>query len=173
MQGNETVSGFRLRVYDSPDSGDRYTVVFIDRALWGFDSEAVARRGDFYPCLAMNASPFHPQGFGQHADCMLGGHLGRRIPFATLPADCQRCVMQDLDAMAAAVAVQREALEAKHAAASAALRKVRQRLIGDAELLMNLTPAAVKSHPDYAAAKREYNAAFIALRKFNAANKRR
>jgi hypothetical protein len=51
-----------------------------------------------YTCLGMSAEPFHPQGFGQHSAAMVGKHLGRRIPFAELPADCRKAVLQDFSA---------------------------------------------------------------------------
>jgi hypothetical protein len=70
---------------------DRYTVVFLE------DTEKVSY-------LAMNAAPFHPQGFGQHGKMMLndvaysgrGGSFKKRIKFADLPADCQRAVLIDI-----------------------------------------------------------------------------
>ncbi len=102
-----------IRAYDNGGASaggsiDRYTVIFTGRA---------ARQGgpdtrSQWPYLAMNAAPFHPQGFGQHgfswdrpADVRgssWGGapmgrkcHLGTRIEFATLPEDCRRLVVDD------------------------------------------------------------------------------
>jgi hypothetical protein len=58
----------------------------------------------------MSASPFHPQGFGQHGESKrqidvnksgfapaMGrkNHLGTRIPFYALPMDCQNLVLRD------------------------------------------------------------------------------
>lgn len=94
---------------DTPGGSiDRYTVLFT------------GLRTRIYPYLAMNAYPFHPQGFGQHGEskechCDIiytrpGGGirygrppaigrkhpaLGRRINFADLPKDCKRAVWQD------------------------------------------------------------------------------
>ena len=82
--------------FDNGISIDRYAAIFLNRADYGYDKEWLARRGDFYPCLAMNAAPFHPQGFGQHAECMLGRHLGKRIDSKDLPPDCQKLIRQDL-----------------------------------------------------------------------------
>lgn len=91
-----------VRCYDAGENGpcDRYTVVFCGRSFYGV-----------FPYLAMNAAPFHPQGFGQHGETagkpcdvnrwgfapIIGRkcHLGRRIPFTALPPDCQRLVLQD------------------------------------------------------------------------------
>lgn len=79
---------------------DRYTVVFTGHYR--------GRVGCDY--VAMSASPFHPQGFGQHGshdrviDCPPGGfpaaigdkgNLGRRITFQRLPPDCQQLVVRD------------------------------------------------------------------------------
>ena len=83
----ERVNGARVRCYDNGErTCDRFTVVYLDEPERG--------RG-LYACVAMNAAPFHPQGFGQHSTAMVGRHLGRRIRFAKLPADCQRLVRQD------------------------------------------------------------------------------
>lgn len=75
---------------DGGKSIDRYTVYYSDRKAWGYDG------GKLWPCVAMNAVPFHPQGFGQHSSGMLGRHNGKRIPFEDLPEDCQKLVRQDL-----------------------------------------------------------------------------
>ena len=98
MKGNEKIKGQPIRVYDNGGKTcDRYTVVFMNRADWGFTPEYIRTTGcDFYPCLGMSGAPFHPQGFGQHSDCVLGKHLGKRIPFVELPEDCQKAVQQDL-----------------------------------------------------------------------------
>lgn len=81
-----------LKVWDSgPDKGmDRYTVVWPD---------------DTY--LAMNAYPFHPQGFGQHGECRgiynrvagtedAKNSLGDQISLYDLPEDCVKCALQDV-----------------------------------------------------------------------------
>lgn len=88
MKRNELILGHPLRVYDNGGKTfDRYTAVFLKITGW--------RRGEFC-CLAMSERPFHPQGFGQHGYATPGRHLGRRIPFASLPPDCQKAVTQDL-----------------------------------------------------------------------------
>lgn len=88
-------------------SGDRYSVVFTGRYghLTGRETWI----------LCMSASPFHPQGVGQHAtvphmrrpDVQKGswggpsigrrGPLGVRIRFEDLPEDCRKCVLRDYE----------------------------------------------------------------------------
>ena len=85
--GYERVNGKRIACYDDGKSVDRYTVVYLDEP---------AGEPGLYAAVGMNASPFHPQGFGQHTTAMLGRHLGRRIPFGQLPEDCRKLVMGDL-----------------------------------------------------------------------------
>lgn len=82
-----------VRCYDNAgDSIDRYTVVFTGRYRNGTAGEFVY--------LAMNARPFHPQGFGQHGfsreqiDRPRSRQLGRRVKFEKLPADCRQCVIR-------------------------------------------------------------------------------
>ena len=65
---------------------DRYTVVY--------DVPGDGR--GHYLALAMSAHPFHPLGFGQHCTAQPGDHLGQKISFAALPADCQKLVRRDL-----------------------------------------------------------------------------
>jgi hypothetical protein len=115
-----------VRCYDNGGKTiDRYTVVFCGRyqsKLWKDGRTTELRPGyqgrlESFPrpavfnYLAMNAAPFHPQGFGQHGETrdhpcdvnrwgfapMVGRkcHLGRRIPFADLPEDCRKLVLRD------------------------------------------------------------------------------
>lgn len=100
-----------VRCYDSPENGDRYTVVFSGRynGTWQINH----RRSYVY--LGMSERPFHPQGIGQHGSTSYGPvdtqgatgrpyeqwppamgrkcHLGKRIPFTDLPEDCRKLVM--------------------------------------------------------------------------------
>lgn len=90
-----------VRCYDNQgESADRYTVVFTGR-IPGYT------RG-WVPYLGMSASPFHPQGVGMHGeydkysnpgqtniDTPKYSHLGKKITFKDLPADCQTLVLQD------------------------------------------------------------------------------
>lgn len=92
-----------VRIYDNGgETIDRYTVVFTGR--YGHKTA----RQTLY--LAMNARPYHPQGFGQHGESpdrfdvnkwgyppAMGrkNHLGTRIPFKALPQDCQKLVLDD------------------------------------------------------------------------------
>ena len=69
---------------------DRYTVVYKD-----FPEQQCG----CFLSLGMNEDPTHPQGFGQHTTAMRGSHLGRRVPFETLPERCQRVIEVDLGAV--------------------------------------------------------------------------
>lgn len=100
--GNEIVLGHLIRCYDNGSKTiDRYTVCFMDQ--WRHQSSYGCGGSNckqcygpkLYACLAMNGSPFHPQGFGQHSEALLGSHLGKRIPFSHLPDDCQQAVYQE------------------------------------------------------------------------------
>jgi len=85
---HEKVNGHPIACYDDGGkSADRYTVVYLD---------APERSPKTFLCLGMNHEPFHPMGIGQHGSAMVGRHLGRRIPFAALPDDCRKAVLQDL-----------------------------------------------------------------------------
>lgn len=84
---DDVVNGVRVRCYDDGGAScDRYTVVFMDEPQPG---------GVVFGAVGMSARPFHPQGFGQHCSASCGRHLGRRIAFADLPADCQTLVKRD------------------------------------------------------------------------------
>ena len=95
-----------IRCYDNTgepnETIDCFTVVFTGRYT--------QKTGGEHWVLAMNAAPYHPQGFGQHCSYRkvidaLGGkwppaigrknHLGKRIHFQDLPKDCQHLVMTD------------------------------------------------------------------------------
>ena len=88
-----------IRCYDNGGCGkpggtvDRYTVVFTGRYRHLTGGE------QWY--VGMNESPFHPQGFVQHGssrteiDLPSYAHLGKKISFDALPADCQKLVMAD------------------------------------------------------------------------------
>lgn len=93
-----------VRIYDNEGPSDRYTVVYTGN--WK------ARVPGVFPYLSMSGAPFHPQGVCQHGesqdrpiDCRFGNwggvtmgrkcHLGIRIPFTTLPKDCQTVVLQE------------------------------------------------------------------------------
>lgn len=84
-----------IRCYDDGGkSVDRYTVVFTGRYR--------QKTGGVFIYLAMNAAPFHPQGFGQHGesefqpiDRPTAKHLGRKVAFSALPDDCRKLVVSD------------------------------------------------------------------------------
>jgi hypothetical protein len=81
-----------IAIYD--DGGktiSRYEVVF---------SPASSDGVQFFPILYMSSDPFHPQGFGQHGECLsrptrMAGQ--RVIDWADLPERCKQCVLQDLE----------------------------------------------------------------------------
>lgn len=91
-----------VRVYDNGgETVDRYTVVYTGRYRH--------KTGGEYWCLGMSAAPYHPQGFGQHSETRTAidtnrsgfapaigrrNHLGRRIEWTVLPADCKRCALE-------------------------------------------------------------------------------
>lgn len=83
-----------LACYDNGGrSFDRYTVLY-GAPLW---DESMGRT---VPYVAMNAAPFHPQGFGQHGEMCSSDRavLGRKVRFLDLPSDCQKLVHQDGEA---------------------------------------------------------------------------
>lgn len=80
-----------VRCYDNGgESFDRYTVVFTKKTDRGHSQY-----------VAMSSNPFHPQGFYQHEESFefidkpSYRHLGKKISFEQLPADCQTAVIQD------------------------------------------------------------------------------
>jgi hypothetical protein len=75
-----------IKIYDNGGKTfDRFTVVFINEP---------ERQPNTFAALGMSARPFDPQGFGQHCMATPGRHLGKRILFEDLPADCQKLVLQ-------------------------------------------------------------------------------
>jgi hypothetical protein len=78
-----------IRIYDNGgETLDRYTAVFMMLKESGPNE---------YSAVGMSENPFSPQGFGQHTIATPGRHLGRRIKFSSLPKDCQRMIMNDLN----------------------------------------------------------------------------
>ena len=92
-----------VRCYDNGgETLDRYTVCYTGH---------YRKRGDWWDYVAMSANPYYPQGVGRHGqsefrqiDVNKSGfapalgrkcHLGKRIPFADLPADCKALVLRD------------------------------------------------------------------------------
>jgi hypothetical protein len=71
---------------------DNITVVYTKANIWGGKEFAGIV---FY--AAMSDRPFHPQGFCQHGESPRHKfHAGgSRIPFSSLPSDCQKQVMAD------------------------------------------------------------------------------
>lgn len=88
---NALPSGHRyatIRVYDNGGKSiDRYTVVFMDEP---------STQTNCWNCVGMSHDVTSPQGFYQHSECKLGRHLGKRIPFAELPATHQSRILDEL-----------------------------------------------------------------------------
>lgn len=81
-----------VRIYDNGGkSVDRFTVVYLDEPERSRPGE-----GPMYSARAMDEEPYAPQGFGQYTTAMDGLHLGVRIKFEDLSADCQKVVLSDL-----------------------------------------------------------------------------
>lgn len=77
----------KIRVYDNEGKTfDRFTVVYMNER----------ERDGSYAARGMSEHPFHPNGFGQYCSAIPGRHLGKRIPFEALPADCKKLVLMDL-----------------------------------------------------------------------------
>jgi hypothetical protein len=86
-----------IRVYDNDDKTiDRYTVVYTGN----FSKRLLYH--SYY--VGMSANPFNPAGFGQHGECEgyidypKYSHLGKKISFEQLPADCKKLVISDYKA---------------------------------------------------------------------------
>jgi len=77
----EKINGHKVRIYDNGGRTiDRYTVI-IGRDAYG-----------------MSTDPFYPQGFNMHVgevpnQVMLGGHLGKRVNFNSLPTEVKKAIM--------------------------------------------------------------------------------
>ncbi len=83
---DDVVAGVPVYCYDNGGKTvDRYTVAY---------PASVEHNGQVQ-MVGMSAHPFHPQGVGQHTTGKLGRHLGKRIRFQDLPADCQKLVIRD------------------------------------------------------------------------------
>lgn len=81
-----------LRCYDNGGKTcDRYTVI---PARWVRGWSRRVPGGLLWEAIGASAEPFHPHGFGQNTEAMAGPHLGKRVPFETLPADVQRFAIQ-------------------------------------------------------------------------------
>jgi len=81
-----------IRCYDNlGETLDRYTVVYTGRYTH-------KTAGEFWD-VCMNANPFHGIGIHGYSDHLIDrptySHLGKRIDFKDLPADCQELVLTD------------------------------------------------------------------------------
>ena len=78
----------KIKIYDAGNTvADRYTIIFVNRKT----------RGPLREALASSANPFHPQGFGQHVECLLPDRyyryrLGKRLTLDDLPEQVQQFV---------------------------------------------------------------------------------
>lgn len=74
-----------LRCYDNGGrTSDRYTII---PPRWA--GRRWRERAGLWIAVGANAYPFHPQGIGMIVSAAPGSHLGKRIPFDSLPADVQ------------------------------------------------------------------------------------
>lgn len=96
----------RIRVYDQRPvrTADRYLVLFEDLPTVDARGDEIPKPRPYGPRfgLAMSEHPSHPQGVGLTGDWPPPLTYGRgadhrRIPFASLPADCQRAVLAILE----------------------------------------------------------------------------
>ena len=71
-----------IAVYDNNGKTlDRYSVLLNQ---WYTD------RSQLVECLALSDNPTHPMGFSQFTNAARGPHLGRKVTWASLPADVRR-----------------------------------------------------------------------------------
>lgn len=84
-----------LRCYDNGGKTcDRYTVL---PARWVRGWSRRTRDGLLWEAIGASEWPFLPQGFGQHVEAMAGPHLGKRVPFESLPPDVRRFARQTFE----------------------------------------------------------------------------
>jgi len=80
-----------LACYDNGGKSiDRYTVLY-GSPFWSEDM------GRTIPYVAMNESPYHPQGVSQHGEMLSSDRnlLGKKIKFLDLPKECIKFVIAD------------------------------------------------------------------------------
>ena len=87
---HDTVNGFKVVCYDAGEKvAERYTVLYLKFFR-------ITRHGKLYEGRGMSTYPSHPQGIGMCCETARGRHNGKRIPFTSLPIDCQKVVINDL-----------------------------------------------------------------------------
>lgn len=86
-----------LAIFDHPRCGDRYTVIYADPVCGSTYSDTVLTY------VAASASPFHPQGIGQHGEMSAPevaayryAQKHRYAKWSALPDDVKKLVRQDL-----------------------------------------------------------------------------
>jgi hypothetical protein len=81
----------QVRIYDNGGkTADRYTLAFP------WDRDTRPGRTRLVAMVGMSANPFHPQGFCQHSEGVMGRHLGKRISYTDLNDDCAQVVRREL-----------------------------------------------------------------------------
>lgn len=88
-----------VRCYDNGgETADRYTIVFT--------GNYTRRTNGAHVYLGCNAEPTHPQGIGQHGESSGGPidrpsykHLGRKVPFSTLPESVKHVALSTYRAL--------------------------------------------------------------------------
>lgn len=85
-----------LRCYDNGGKTyDRFTIL---PPRWESDDwKHRTRDGLLWQGIASCETPFHPMGFGMHIEAAAGSHLGKRVPFESLPADVRQFARQAFD----------------------------------------------------------------------------
>ncbi len=78
--------------YDDPYTADRYTLVESGRCFR-------RGRGFYWQYIAASAYPTHPCGIWQHGELenKPGSHLGKRVPFNSLPEAVQRTYQNEFE----------------------------------------------------------------------------
>ena len=89
-EGHKLPDGTNVRIYDTGagKEADRYTAV-LDSPEWNESTNPGMKE-----MLGFSGDPTHPQGFSQFGEGKEGSHLGKRIPFSSLPKDLQDHVVQ-------------------------------------------------------------------------------
>lgn len=79
----------QVRCFDAgADKRERFTIIYLKRPRGA---------GYTFEALVMDGRPSHTHGFYQHSEFGTSEPLGSLIPFRSLPKDCQREVLRDLE----------------------------------------------------------------------------
>lgn len=85
---DDVICGVRVRCWDSPKYGDRYTVLYMSEPA----RYSCGRR--MLP--GMSSGP-DPRGHSGHLEAHAGPHLGERIAFNDLPESVRQVIRNDLN----------------------------------------------------------------------------